>query len=396
MGFFSLFRKSSQSLTLLIDVGSASVGAALVSLNHGNIPAVHYTARTPINISGNSDSAQGIQALSLSLSSVLGRVQKALKVAPAGSVDSISVILAAPWCISRTKLIEIKEKEPVEVTKSFFDSLVRREEEAVNSELVESATSNLFKGESTLIEKRIIQTKLNGYPTADPYDKWSRMIETSIFIGIAPKEFLRLIEKIIDNFFHVRHTDFHSFVLASFSAVSDIFSSELDYGIMDVTGEATNLSFTRDGSLTESFVIPYGKHSLVRHLAQNLNVPTQVALSYLKLFAENNIESKLGKDIESFLADEKIEWQKALESSMKRQFSLPSSSKLFITADQEIAGAFWEFISSPNRETAKLSFTPVLLNSQALASFLSFSPKAAPDAVLSLEALYVNKLFSGE
>ena len=166
-------------------------------------------------------------------------------------IRNVFYALSSPWCVSQTKIIKIKKDKPFEISIDSIEGVISGEEK------------KFLSGDSTesskIIEKKIIEAKLNGYKMTEIYGKKAKDIELAFFVTLAPEYVLKEVKDAGRKYFNFRSSNFHSFALSSFSAIREIYSDKENFMFIDVHGELTDLSVIKDSVLVENFSFPEGK-----------------------------------------------------------------------------------------------------------------------------------------
>ncbi len=299
------------------------------------------------------------------------------------SIKNALVLLSSPWYISETSIIKMKEQKPFVVTE----------------QLIEKAKDDIIKGyrdahklDVTVLEQKIINIILNGYPTTEPLRKKVQTLDMNIFTSFARKSSVDQIKDIINKNFHTTSTTVHSQSIVSFSVISNIWREMLQYIIVDVTSQLTELVAIRKGTLSEAYSFPKGKQFLVRIISEGLSVSTEVAESMIRMKNNGEIDADLDTKISTFLKKANDEWLKDFSNSlrvMSGSTSLPNS--FFLFAPKDVSHIFSEYISS--EEYQQFSFAEGKFIVKALAA-QDFSPYAKnesdkeADLSLTLGAIY--------
>ncbi|MDQ5912143.1 MAG: hypothetical protein QG568_356 [Patescibacteria group bacterium] len=251
--------------------------------------------------------------------------------------ENAFVLVSSPWYISETSVIKMREQKAFTVTDT----------------LITNSKDNIIKGyrdahqvDITVLEQKIINVLLNGYPTNDPIKKKAQSLDMTVFTSFARKSSVDHIKDIIDSNFHVRDISIHSQSLVSFSVISDTWHELTQYIIADVTSQLTELVAIRKGTLSEAYSFPKGKQFLVHSIADKLKVATEVAESLLKMKNEGNLEPELLKKLDEALESAKKDWLKSFSESlavMSASSSLPS--KFFLFAPKDVVHIFSDYIT---------------------------------------------------
>ncbi len=403
MSFFK--EKSDQEINLILDVGNGSVAGALVLFKDGLAPKIIYSKRLPLTVPQKTEkdklSALVLHILEEVLVGIseegLARLQE-LEFSNE-KVTHTFCVLSSPWYISKTKILKIENDEPILINKNFIESLLQKEEGLFQEEVTQRQIGAISPDDIDVIEKKIIQTKLNGYITKDPYQKKARQIELAIFMSLASKNIVRSIETIVGRFFYSKNMMFTSYSLAEHNVVSDIFSNESDFVFMDISSEVTDISSVEKGILMETTSFPLGRNHLVAKVAEEFNVLPEIALSFIKMHARGHAEEVSAEKIDRALQKAKEDWNNYFFHAISDVAKGHTPSKIFVTVDSDVAPFFVSSIkdnlSSAQKNTTDFQAIPViLLDEEKLSQFVEFDGQAKRDPFLALESIFFNKLFN--
>ncbi len=406
MSFFK--EKNEKDIHLILDVGNGSVAAGLVYHSAGNPSQIIYSKRLPLTIGINTDS-QKLSSLVLNmLEEVISAVAKegpeyikALNL-PIQKIGHTFCILSSPWYISKTKVLTIENEQPISITKNFIDSLLEKEEGIFKQELSEKNTSlstSDSKNDLDCVERRVIQTKLNGYTTANPYQKKARHVEIAMFISLASKNMIHAIERIVGVYFHSNNLSFYSFSLVGHSVVRDIFSNESTFIFADVSAEVTDVSSIENHVLMESASFPIGRNYFIQKISETFNVSGEIALSMLNMQASGHVAPESAEKIEAVCKKAMQEWGSYFFHSVADIAKGGILSKIFLTVDEEVAPIFIQAIQEHMtiNEENSLSFkntSIVLLDAEKLSHFVSYAPQIPQDPFIALESIFCARLYS--
>lgn len=252
-------------------------------------------------------------------------------------IENAFVLVSSPWYISETSVIKMKEQKPFVVTDALLSS---------SRENIIKAYRDAHEVDMTVLEQKIINVVLNGYPTNDPLKKKAQTLDMTVFTSFARKSSTDQMRDIIDRNFHVKDISIHSQSLVSFTVISDTWHELTQYVIADITSQLTELVAVRKGTLSEAYSFPKGKQFLVKTIGEKLNVASEVAESLLHMKNEGKVEADLEKKVTNALEDAKKEWLKSFSDSLaviSASSSLPS--KFFLFAPKDVVHIFSEYIA---------------------------------------------------
>jgi hypothetical protein len=234
------FRQNkSGEVTLIVDIGSSSVGAALVSISKSATPKILFSTRSPVVLQNDSERGRSLVAVTTALEAVMNTIATEHVI-----VRKTHIIFSSPWFTSETKIIKSEYDSSVLVTHHVIEQLIK---DAENKLVEESKSKN---GE--IIEHMIVRTKINGYNTLNPYNKKAKNIEIAFLSSVVEKDISESVRRVIGKHLHVHKNDTSSFSLVAFTAISGILSDITDFLVVDVRGEVTDLSLVIDSALMKN------------------------------------------------------------------------------------------------------------------------------------------------
>ena len=412
---FSFFTKNIQdkNLALLVDIGSSSVGCALARMEKGKAPHIIFTVREDIPFQESLSSAKFLLAMNHALERVLKAAQskqinlRSVRVSRHGdsksefgnssgkmSADSPSHIfctLSSPWFILKNRHLHIEKKEPFQITEKILDVFLSDEIESMKDELRET----LPPADMAIIERKIIQIKLNGYDIKNPYGQKTSQLEIVATIGVSSKIVIQSIERKIGQYFHTSSLHFSTFPVAAFNAVRDIFPTENNFLFLDITGEATDVSLVVNDLLIGSVSFPRGKNFFIREISTQLRTIHEEAATIFAMYLRGELPSDKSVLVEKIVLNAEKDW---LTRFVKATSSLASSGvlprKIFFTADADIAQSFLAIIAKAKPEfLLSESFEVQYIDQHIVAKFVSFETEVLRDPFIVVEALLAEKLF---
>ncbi len=392
MGIFSSSKK--EKSVLLFHIGTGSIGTSLVTnLKQSDKyikPNVIYSSRTPFSFKENLSFSEFVEEMVKSLETSLRNFEKAKLPPP----DAIHCVLASPWYVSQTRVIQIEKNVPFVYTKKFEEDLVKKEIERFATE------RNLDTGEkdggAQVIDKQIIQIKLNGYSYVDPYEKKAKKAELAIFLSVSPTFLIERIRNTIKKTLNAKSVFFSSFVFMSFIVFRDIYKETKDFLIIDVGSEVTDIAFVRNDLLEGSTSFPSGKNFILRRLVAGLKMSNDEVVSLMQLYQDGNIETGMKERIDKFLLPAKNEWLKHFQNSLftlSNNLTLPDA--IFLTAGENLVRWFQDTITKEEFNQyvlTKKKFLVVTADKSTLLSFCTPGCENANDPFMLLESIFISRM----
>ena len=384
MSFFSFGSKEGSAVVL--DIESGSVGGALVKLSPGAAPRIIYSTRTPVTYQRQLSAERLLTAVKAATEIVAGRIAHtaAADAKKIGPIRSVVCVLSAPWYHAITNTIVFEDTKPFRVTPELILNLIAKD--------ASLGAARRGEGDATHIEERTIQIRLNGYETADPYGKDARKLEATVFLGFASEKVLASLTDSLWHFFHTQKILFHSFPLASFLSLRDLFPDEEHFLTVHVSGEVTEISIIREGHLQESLSFPIGRNSAIRMIEKATGGNEAESLTLMQFAMEKKKHPMPGKAVKA-LAAAKEAWDSAFAEILEpSRTSFFLSQQVFLVAPPEVREWFAESLRSYQEEQKEKPFFHITaLDADVL-------PRLAPeehsaDVPLLLEALSLGRLF---
>ena len=374
---------------VILDIGSASIGGAVVSIKKNKPPVVLYTVRKQIIVKENIDFQRFLYLMSDTLDLVLMELEKSKN----ASLDEVFCILSSPWYTSMTHFMKIERKESFTVTRKMIDDLINKKVSMINNDVIKK--KKIAGGVPRVIDVQSIQIKLNGYETNNPYGKKVNLVEAALFVSIGSEKTIKLIEDKVSRVFRNK-VRFSSFSLASFVAIRDIFN-EKSFLFIDITGEVTDVSMVKNNILIKNIAFPLGKNFLIRRIASSLNTTIEEAESLFSMFNSGSSDAVTNDKLNKILNEAKKEWVSSFAEilqSFSESLSIPNS--VFITADKDIRVWFKDAIKKEEFGQFTITndeFDIKILDEKLVGEFcLLKNNNISKDPFIMLEAIFVDRI----
>jgi len=374
----SLFQKPNKSF----DIGSATVGVAVVKYKKGKPIKVFFTNRITINYKDESDAkslgkyvAATIKKASESAINSIG----SMKINGRYSVHSV---IHAPWVNSLAKSSEGTLQKETLITRNLLQQFI---ENHLNEKKVE---------ERTQFDRHITRIELNGYSTTKPYKKMA----TKISITMLESSMFEVIYSSISNAFsesfpnHTVHIDAFLFTATQ---LQDLFSNSDAYTIVDVGEEYTSLSLIRDDTVRASTWVNFGTEYLIRTISKENKDARQSSISELTMYLNNTCTPAQCRKIETALQKTEQEWTRAFGDAcgeLSKKNRMPT--KTFVAIDKHYAPWFKKGIEKIDFGQFTVTGKPLevqFLSPENTTRSFSFLKSAKRDSMLSLAILFVDK-----
>lgn len=356
----------------LIDIDSSSIGGAVAYFTPSMPPAIAYSER--IELEPHQDEhldAVMLRTLKEMTQLLVKRGGPALrKASGSGHIDHIFVRIGTPWQQTLIRREKILEPKPFIFTYAIQHDILRKKD------VPPDGYQNL--------DETVIATLLNGYPTAKPFGKQTRQIEMVIASSWIEKGVAPEIQKVIRGVYHTHALTITTPASMSYGVFKQLFAHEKNYLILEISEEATNMSYVKDGALIKAESLALGVNDIVRHARDGMPADRQPRASIIDIASNAAFASSVEAAQDS--------WVKKMESlfqSFASEQALPRT--IFLIAPEGTRDYLTRLLDTPTLRSLWLSDEPLRVVGVApshLGTFVSIGPEAQQDTVLGLFALY--------
>jgi len=168
----------------VFDISSSSVGGAHALVeNSGDNTAVTFLVqeRRDSGLEEELNIERFVEDTAKALEVVIDHVRTADLHHP----EYIQVVLSSPWYNSYTRTIMYNKTTLFSCTKRLVDSLIEKEIAFLLKQPTASGTA--FGEGFRVVEQQLLQVRLNGYESADPYGKKVQSLELILVVTLAPE-----------------------------------------------------------------------------------------------------------------------------------------------------------------------------------------------------------------
>ncbi|MBI2618437.1 hypothetical protein HYW58_03235 [Candidatus Kaiserbacteria bacterium] len=371
---------------VIFDIGSASVGGAVVSLKES--PHVEYSTREYIPLQEVPDESHFIPVMAETLLRVGRDIQKTGLNRDGTSVlpRDIIAVFGSPWHDTRTIAASFEHHESFKVTDRVMDNLLAQIRDKKNNSPKDSGKT------SVVIEEKIIHSSLNGYVTNSPLGKTARRINVTFLESTVSKDMHERVSSVIHEVFSPDvPLILRSFTLTSFSLARDMFPEKKNFLLVDVTGEVSEISVIQDSILGDTLSFPYGRNTVVRNIAKSAGSLPEETLSRVKMYFSSG-----GNELEGQMTEEEKRWTEMFGKACAElsTSALPLPQTVFLVADTVFAKWFKGMIERVDFSQFTItheSFQVFSLIEAHIEETCTAKEGVVCDSFLITEALFYNK-----
>ncbi len=405
----ALFAKPQKEISILLDIGSRGVGAALLKLSHGDKPKIVWSAHELTALEQNLDIKKILDGMLGALKKVLGRLEKEgmpqfREKWGVHSIREIFLVFSSPWYVSQTKIIKIEKEKPFSFTNGFLKDILKKEEKELGESLDEKDfhKTKLHGNSLKLLEQKVIQIKLNGYEAPSPLNKEAKTADIVLYTSFAERAIFEKIKETILHFFHPKAMVVHSAPLVYYSVLRDIFPEENDFMLVDVGDEVTDISLVKAGSLLEISSFPLGHNHIFRGVCNSLNCAEELALSSLSLYFEKKTNDDQNVKISDILEQTKKFWGDSFQHTLENLGEFHSvPTRIYLSSRKMLLPVFAEIMVTKSTDDAIVAKKGVWKPDVVPLDKIIISPFIVPDQnssdiSLELQSLFFDKVFSSK
>jgi len=242
----SLSRGARTRSRVCIDIGPNSIAGAYVAYPRERPPVLCYDKRVPVIARpGETSHAALVRALDILGEALIREGAPALaQTTGSGSIDEILVSIDSPWESTVVRTEEVGQDTLFTLTKRMVTGILARGH-------AEKPVDPAYR-----VEEHVVDIRLNGYQTKNPYGKRARRASLIILTSSIDTALAGAVESTLARYFHASEAVYISGPSLRFQSLRKAFIHERDLLIIDTVGQGVTLSLVRSGTLvvvTEAF-----------------------------------------------------------------------------------------------------------------------------------------------
>jgi hypothetical protein len=393
-------KKNNAELIAVYDIGSASVGVALVLIVPQKKPNIIYAVREDMNFL-HAPNAQRMgqvmyETLRLVGEDILRKGMPHLRFTKFGNltVSRAHITFASPWYASQTRMVHKSYDHPKNIDMIDIISSVEKERDMFMKD--EEVFLHIGKGENILIEERVIGVQVNGYETAHPENMHGRTLDITTIFSVAPHEMVRSVTDEIKRVFPSCDSTLNTFPLVAFDALRNKKGVLDHFFFVDISGEVTDVSFIYEGKLVETVTFPIGKKTIVRAIVEDLKTSEEDVMALLELVTtEEGVVGARKKSVDTAVMAMRDVWSRAYQHACVDVSDVyPIPQTVFFTSDVDSEDFFASMIRDELSTwgLGKRESVVQAVNTQFLYEQCAVSRDSIRDPFLMLEAVFAQSV----
>jgi hypothetical protein len=373
-------KKEAGESVALIDIGSSTVGAALVHLASGTAPVVCYTARVPVDrdLPLTQTDAMLRTFTEIGERLVLEGAPQLRQACGSGTVDRAVVSLSSPWHEAKVKTLTIQPGAPFTYTKS----------------LAVETLKQIATPEGHTLTQTIVATLLNGYRTTEPFGKKANRADIIVLSSLLETTVLESVSATLKKLFHTREVAYIGFAELCYSVLRDFYPHEREFVVLSVSGEETDVASIKHGHIVDVGTLPLGTNVLkdaicdagMRARSDQDDTPAKDSSG------QPNIDKGRNDRFAAGVTKAEEEWVGALADLLRTlgmRHALPRA--IFLIADEDVRLHLTKALETPSLRALWLSDEPIsviAVEPSHFSSKVTVQGLAHGDTELALLALY--------
>ncbi len=396
--FFS--RTKQYEYAFVCDIGSDSISGAYIKryFEEDRKPVIVWMKRVSLsNISSSQKKNLGSKGVLISALKKLVVAADNFRVSShIDKPERAHITLSSPWYVSETHREIVHHKNPVTFTEKDFDFIV--EQSAENLEEKASQKTPLLKDYFSkghhVIEKHLIDIKVNGYSVADPFGKSVRELSLNYYLTLIPTDLHQEIFDLLDDAWHNIKLSFSSFSLTHYLVAKN--TGHLGENIMfvDVTGSATEITKILDGSISGTEHVMLGKAHFRKTIELSLGMESYMANSMLELYVKKELSNTDLANLSLVLKDIETKWQKmCIDHIEKEHVDGYGCTEYILSSDPDFMPYYENLIFKTLKQSeVSLGCTPTISTIDQYNEMVVYDDGIKEDSFLSLSVVYSSHL----
>jgi hypothetical protein len=293
--------------SVVFDVGSASVGAAIIHHPSRKPAEIIYTVRSAIPMGRKNGEKDLTRTLTETVKKTGESVVSAFKNTRGHRGDfRVHAVIHPPWITSSTGRAEAALSQKTVVTKELLQQFAVRR---LPMEKVPGVVQ---------FDRHITSIELNGYNTEQPYEKLAEHVAMTMTASYMQEETYDALLKAFAGVFpnHTVHVD--AFVLVATQAPELFKNNENAFAFIEIGGRHTAISVIKDRSAAGTLVTDFGVDNVVRAIAGSNSESDEAAKSLLGMYLANTTTPSQSRKVEQSLSAAETLWTKKFGDACKQ------------------------------------------------------------------------------
>ena len=348
--WFTLHKNKPQEI-IAIDIGTASVSAALAHINTSGFIEIISVLRYPFDLLGDFTRSDRQKKVIYMLKNSIAKAFSDMHHI-SSSTNSIRISFADPFF----------EEREIETIINRHDATKTITEKEINMALVDTKgwivlnSLNKSDGYDVLVNivRKVTQLRVNGYIVSDAVGYRGDTLEIRVH-ELSISSVLRdcIIEQ-QDTFYPHSFLQYYSDVYLLRRAIFEKKINHMPILVIDIGGEVTTLFVLKDFDIIQKCApIFFGLRTLERRIAAFLKIDRTHAESIVRQYADGTLDEALKKKIESLLGAFLEDWYAGLRASLKNALVRPAIVQVMVVGSGKETSSFIKYLDLNIKEFSR-------------------------------------------
>ncbi len=308
--------KPHESIILILDVQSSLSKGILFLQREGVQPEILFSHSSPIPFREGEKSdfivRTAMKAVSESVQASLRYLHGVKEIDPEvpQKISAVHYVLSSPWMLSQAKKV---------TTALVNDKLVHKD---MVMKVVADERAKMVEGRKdvAVVEEKIFDIRLNGYPVADWHGKQADELSISFVTSVAGTKMIEKLKQACEHVVRTKDIHFHSSLLLQHIGFAHVYPENGPYTLVRVHGELTDIAGIDGDSCTFLGTYPIGTKTVLRSLAKAAGTDEHAAESMINMRASgasSDASGTAGSAHAAALSRMHDSWLAQLEDSLK-------------------------------------------------------------------------------
>ncbi len=310
---FSLNSKKKEELSLVLDIQSDLVRAAVVQFCPLEKPHVIYSLSQHISFDSKLNASRMTDLMLKAVSDIgMKLVKDGIK-----GIKSVHYVFSSPWVIPQSKTVKIEYENEIEIKDSVVLNIINKERKELIAKFKENNLNNEYEFDISFIEENVFDVRLNGYSVTDYKGKKAKSLEISFATTLSSYRILDRIDKTIKNTLKIKKVHYHSALLLRYTALRSLIDNKDEYISVHIHGELTDIVVVKRNFSSHLASFPFGRTTISRKLSNSTRSTMQAIDSSISMYEDERLERSEQQKIMKLIQPIIEEWKNQFMNSIK-------------------------------------------------------------------------------
>ncbi|KKT29608.1 hypothetical protein A3G55_03025 [Candidatus Giovannonibacteria bacterium RIFCSPLOWO2_12_FULL_44_25] len=356
-GFFK--KEGGKTHILAIDLGTASISAAMAVRQEGKKTEVLKVFRYPIDLF-EYQIAGGAQLPHIFKEGFL-RVFKDAHVI-SDHLDVVAVGLSDPFFLDKKKQRKVTRSNPAAaITAEEINSLVKTSESEI-------AAQNL-----AIVRRNILNTQVNGYDVRNASGYKGKTLAIEMMFTSISATLKEYIEGAKDKFFPKSAISYYSDAAIFREALRAAGNLSEPRIVIDIGGEVTGIFLVDDLMFQHYGAAAFGIRTLARRIASSLKIDAADTDSLLKKYTAGTLDDAAQAKISRIIASALADWWLSLKNTFKQFAETAAMKKVMLSGGGVDFPAFPTFLKENFKKDFNIEVDVLILRAEVFKDFFEIA-----------------------